>query len=199
MSYVNHLQSEYPSMRNLCLIGMIAFALAGPTSPAFAKPAKNPVVEMDVAGRGKVTIELYSKEAPKTVDHFLKLCKSKFYDGILVHRVVPNFVVQAGDPLTKKVGVNDPTIGSHGSGPNGKSMDIPFESNDKTHETGTIAMALTQPKSATGDSQWFINLVSNHRLDGDYCVFGKVTKGMEIVQKMQKGDKIVSIKKVEGK
>jgi peptidyl-prolyl cis-trans isomerase B (cyclophilin B) len=164
-----------------------------------ANPAKNILVEMEIVGKGKVTIELYSKEAPKTVDHFLKLCKSKFYDGILVHRVVPDFVVQAGDPLTKKNGVNDPTIGSHGSGPNGKSMDIPFETNDKTHETGTIAMALTQPRSATGDSQWFINLVPNHRLDGDYCVFGKVSKGMDIVQKIQKGDKIVAIKKIDAK
>lgn len=169
------------------------------TTHSAAAPQSNPTVEMDVAGRGKVRIELYTKDAPKTVDHFLKLCKSKFYDGILVHRVVPNFVVQAGDPLTKKVGVNDPTIGSHGSGQNGKSIDIPFETNDKTHEVGTIAMALTQPRSATGDSQWFINLVPNHRLDGDYCVFGKVTKGMDVVQKLQKGDKIVSIKKVDGK
>ena len=186
-------------MRNLFALISCAGTLLVPNVAGLALPQKNPVVEMDVSGKGKVRIELYSKEAPKTVDHFLKLCKSKFYDGILVHRVVPNFVVQAGDPLTKKVGANDPTIGSHGSGPNGKSMDIPFETNDKTHEVGTIAMALTQPRSATGDSQWFINLVPNHRLDGDYCVFGKVIKGMEVVQKMQKGDKIVSIKKVDGK
>ena len=192
MNTVARNQSAGYTLLALAICGILPFR-------AQARPQKDPVVEIDVAGRGKIRIELYSKEAPKTVDHFLKLCKNKFYDGILVHRVEPNFVVQAGDPLTKRVGVNDPTIGSHGSGPNGKSMDIPFERNEKTHEAGTIAMALTQPRSATGDSQWFINLVPNHRLDGDYCVFGKVTKGMEVVQKTQMGDKIVSIKKVDVK
>src|SRR6266446_9672975 len=99
--------------RGLAKVIILLTALGLPNSAILASPAKNPTVEMEIAGKGKVTIELFQKDAPKTVDHFLKLCKSKFYDGVLVHRVVPSFVVQAGDPLTKKVGVNDPSIGSH--------------------------------------------------------------------------------------
>lgn len=85
-------------------------------------------------------------------------------------------------------------MGSGGSGKN-----IPFEANQLTHKAGTIAMALSAPHSATGDSQWFINTVDNDRLNGDYCVFGKVTKGMDVVLKIQKGDKIVSIKQITKK
>ena len=171
--------------------------LAGAAILTFAVSAadaasKNPIVEMNVQNRGKVTIELYASKAPKTVAHFLGLVRRKFYNGILVHRVEPKFVVQAGDPQTKTVGVNGPGIGGGGSGKN-----VPFEENNLMHEAGTVAMALSAPHSATGDSQFFINLKRNPHLDVDYCVFGKVTKGMDVVDKIQKGDKIISITEVK--
>jgi cyclophilin family peptidyl-prolyl cis-trans isomerase len=156
--------------------------------PALAA-AKSPTLEMVVAGRGRVVIELNPAKAPKTVAHIRSLVGKRFYDGILIHRVEPNFVVQAGDPQTKTQGVNAPGIGSGGSGKN-----IPFEENDLKHFPGTIAMALSAPHSATGDSQWFINLKRNDFLDVDYCVFGKVVKGMDVVRKLKVGDKIVSIR-----
>jgi len=165
----------------------------------------NPRVDVTIAGRGKVTIELYKKEAPKTVGHFLELAKVGFYDGILFHRVVPEFVVQAGDPASRNMtpeeiklkddhGGGTSGLGAGGSGANGSSANIPFESNEKTHEPGTISMALSSPHSATGDSQFFINLKPNHTLDGDFCVFGKVVKGIDIVLKIKRGDKITSIR-----
>ena len=160
------------------------------SSVSFGTP--NPVVEMSIANRGKVALELYPAKAPKTVAHFRNLVKKKFYNGILIHRVEPNFVVQAGDPQTKTRGINDPAIGSGGSGKN-----IPFEENDLKHLPGTVAMALSAPHSATGDSQWFINLKRNAFLDVDYCVFGKVTRGMDVVRKIQRGDKIVSVVEVK--
>src|SRR5690349_7964312 len=103
--------------------GLAAVVLALP-----APVTANPVVEMTVAGRGKVQIELLEKDAPKTVAHFLSLVKRKFYDGILFHRVRPGFVAQAGDPLTKKLKGSDVEgkadtdykamgIGDGGSGP----------------------------------------------------------------------------------
>jgi cyclophilin family peptidyl-prolyl cis-trans isomerase len=141
-------------------------------------------------------MELYAKDAPTTVAHFLNLCKTKFYDGILFHRVIPGFVAQAGDPGSKKF-KPEQLAGKSGEetglGAGGSGKNIPFEVNKHTHETGTLAMALSAPRSATGDSQFFINLVPNHRLDGDYCVFGKVVKGADIVQKIIQGDKIVSM------
>lgn len=175
-------------MPRLTLGALVALVVV--LSPAGAAP-KNPTVEIAFAGKDRVLVELYQKEAPQTVAHMLDLCKKRFYDGILVHRVEPGFVVQAGDPQTKTKGVRAPGIGSGGSGKN-----IPFETNSRTHQVGTMAMALSAPRSATGDSQWFINLEANHQLDGDYCVFGKVIKGMDVVRGIKVGDKIVSMRVV---
>jgi cyclophilin family peptidyl-prolyl cis-trans isomerase len=184
-------------------IGLMALGIVA-AFPALAadKPVK---IEMKIEKRGTVMLELYPADAPKTVAHMVDLCKRKFYDGIYVHRVEPGFVVQAGDPKTKTLKPGEMAtmtderkmqlrIGAGGSGKN-----IPFETNDKTHRPGTMAMALSGPRSATGDSQWFINLDANHQLDGDYCVFGKVTKGMEVVRAIKVGDKIVSMEVVTKK
>lgn len=166
---------------------------------SLAARADNPRVALTVADRGTITLELFQKDAPKTVAHFVKLVKTKFYDGILFHRVRPGFVAQAGDPKSKTVDgsklrelsdeevANQYHLGDGGSGEN-----IPFEENTQTNDRGTLAMALSGPRSATGDSQFFLNLVPNHRLDGDYCVFGKIVKGLDVLDKIQQGDKIVS-------
>lgn len=184
-----------------CLLALACLLL-----PASALAAEKPVtIEMKIEGRGAVMLELYPSDAPKTVAHMVDLCKRKFYNGILVHRVEPGFVVQAGDPKTKELkpaelaAMSDRKkmelqIGAGGSGKN-----IPFEVNDKTHKPGTMAMALSRPRSDTGDSQWFINLEANHQLDGDYCVFGKVIKGMDVVRKIRVGDRISSMQVVTKK
>lgn len=176
------------------LLRFVAAAVTAATlcAVALAGPAGNPKLEMTIASRGTVTLELFAKDAPKTTAHIVDLCRKKFYDGILIHRLEPGFVVQAGDPKTKTDGIDGPMIGSGGSGKN-----IPFEVNSRTHETGSLGMALSAPRSATGDSQWFINLGPNHQLDGDYCVFGKVSKGMNVVKQIKRGDKIVSIRIVK--
>lgn len=182
--------------------GVALFLTAALPLQAQQKPIP---VELVIEGRGTVLLHLYPADAPKTVAHIVDLCRKKFYDGILVHRVEPGFVVQAGDPKTKSLKpaelatMSDQKkmelrIGAGGSGKN-----IPFERNNKTHMPGTIAMALSAPRSDTGDSQWFINLESNHQLDGDYCVFGKVVKGMDVVRKIRVGDRIKTMRVVESK
>jgi len=172
----------------------LAVLLLSGAMPAMAqKPIR---VQIVIEGRGTVLMEVYPADAPKTVAHFLDLCRQKFYDGILVHRVEPGFVVQAGDPTTKKLRPRELATMSEqkkmelriGAGGSGKT--IPFERNNRTHVPGTVAMALSAPRSDTGDSQWFINLESNHQLDGDYCVFGKVVKGMDVVRRIRVGDRI---------
>jgi peptidyl-prolyl cis-trans isomerase B (cyclophilin B) len=161
-----------------------------------AHAADNPKVTLTVENRGDIVLELYQSDAPKTVAHFLALVNKKFYDGILFHRVRPGFMAQVGDPKTKGMdaskirSLSDEELGVAGIGGGGSGQNIPFETNNRTHEPGTIAMALNAPASATGDSQFFINLVSNHRLDAQYCVFGKVIKGMDVVKSLQQGDKI---------
>lgn len=176
--------------RALSAFGLLTALLVAACVSAQGKP-KAISTQLVIESRGTISIDLYPQSAPKTVAHMVDLLKKKFYDGILVHRVVPGFVVQAGDPGTKKGGINAPGIGSGGSGQN-----VPFESNSLTNDPGTMAMALSAPRSATGDSQWFINLEPNHQLDGDYCVFGKVTKGMDVVRRVKAGDKITSFKVV---
>jgi Peptidyl-prolyl cis-trans isomerase (rotamase) - cyclophilin family len=168
-----------------------------------AKSSANPRVEMTVAKRGKVTIELFASETPKTAGQFLRLAKQGFYNGIRFHRVRAGFMAQAGDPGSKKFSaeqlepLTDNDYGRLELGGGGSGKPIPFEATKRTHETGTLAMALSAPRSDTADSQFFINLVPNHRLDGDYCVFGRVVKGMDVVKKIKQGDAIESMKVVK--
>jgi peptidyl-prolyl cis-trans isomerase B (cyclophilin B) len=186
----------------LVCITLVPTAGAAPQARR-AAPKSNPVVELTIANRGKVQIELFSKEAPKTTGQFLRLAKQGFYKGIRFHRVRPGFMAQAGDPASKKFTAAqlEPLTDSDyprlelGGGGSGKS--IPFEETKRTHEPGTLAMALSAPRSDTADSQFFINLVTNHRLDGDYCVFGRVTKGMDVVKKIKQGDAIQSMRVVK--
>jgi cyclophilin family peptidyl-prolyl cis-trans isomerase len=183
----------------------LTFLVFSGVQAAPPKPSHNPQVEMTIENRGKITIELYAKEAPKTVAHFQGLANKKFYNGIRFHRVIPGFMDQTGDPSSKKfkqsdlAGKTEDEVARLGLGVGGSGKNIPFEANKRTHEPGTLSMALNAPRSDTGDSQFFINTVPNHRLDGDYCVFGKVVKGMDVVNKIKQGDKIVSILPVSKK
>lgn len=181
------------------IIAAALAALTAATMPAQAAPTANPVVEMTIARKGKVTLELFVKDAPKTVAHISGLIKKKFYDGIVFHRVVPGFVVQAGDPKsikwTDKEVASKPdgqggTVGLGDGGSGLKSLDL--EVGAQTHEVGTLGMARSSAPDS-GDSQWFINLAPNHGLDGGYCVFGKVTKGMDVVKKITRGDRITKM------
>jgi len=167
-------------------------ASAGPPMQATSRseefnPPKEGAIQavLTVQGKGNITIELYPKAAPKTVAEFVRLIKEKYYDGIKFHRVVPDFVVQAGDPQSRTMSLDDPMMGSGGTG-----NFVDFETNKLQHVTGAVAMALSSPRSDTANGQFFINLKPNHALDGDYCVFGKVLEGMDVVKKIEKGDVI---------
>jgi len=166
-------------------------------STAAAAPA--PRVEMEVEGRGKVVLELYPKDAPKTVAHFLDLCRRGFYTGIRFHRVRPGFVAQAGDPATREMkaeelaGKSDEDLAAMNIGGGGSGKNVVFENSPRKHEPGALSFALSAPRSNTGDSQFFIDLVANPRLNGDYCVFGKVVQGMPVVRTIQQGDRIVRV------
>ena len=116
---------------------------------------------------GNITIELYSQDMPITAGNFQKLVEQKVYDGTIFHRVIPDFMIQGGDPTG--TGYGDPKI------PNIKDEFKGKQKNDR----GTIAMANAGPN--TGSSQFFINLVDNNFLDGKHPVFGKVVEGMEVV------------------
>ena len=137
--------------------------------------------------KGVVYLELWPGLAPKTVESFESLIGKQFYDGIFIHRVEPGFVMQVGDPLTKQFGgPSGPGVGSGGPG-----YTLPAEFSDKLHIKGTLSMARTADPNS-GGSQFFICLDRAEHLDNQYTVFGQVLgSGMDIVDQLKVGDKIV--------
>ncbi|HEY2865853.1 MAG TPA: peptidylprolyl isomerase [Pyrinomonadaceae bacterium] len=133
--------------------------------------------------KGRFTIDLLPEDAPLTVDNFIKLARSNYFNGLEVHRVVPNFVMQDGDP--------------RGDGNGGPGWSIRCEINMVPYERGAVGMALSGKD--TGGSQWFVTHSPQPHLDGGYTVFGRVNEtGMRVVDNIVRGDKILSIKIVEG-
>ncbi len=131
--------------------------------------------------RGTMTIEFFEKDAPGTVANFVKLAKSGFYDGVIFHRVIPNFMIQGGDPT--------------GTGAGGPGYSIPCEldGDNQYHDRGVLSMA--HRGRNTGGSQFFIchNRQNTAHLDRNHTVFGKVTDGIDLVEQIKQGDKIQSI------
>jgi peptidyl-prolyl cis-trans isomerase B (cyclophilin B) len=146
-----------------------------------SKPVKQSAVITMEKG-GEIVIEFYPADAPKTVDNFVKLAKKGFYDGVTFHRREENFVIQGGDPK--------------GNGTGGPGYTIPAEFNKQKHVRGAVAMARTQDPNSAG-SQFYICLAPANFLDGQYTVFGIVTKGMDVVDKVKVGDKMKTVKIVE--
>ena len=124
---------------------------------------------------GDITLELYRDQAPQTVENFVKLASTGFYDGVKFHRVIKDFMDQAGDPLTR----DDTATARWGTG--GPGYTIPDEIGPKnSNGFGTLAMANTGAPHTAG-SQFFINAKDNHFLDSGYTVFGKVIVGLDVV------------------
>ncbi|MEN3335848.1 MAG: hypothetical protein V7641_5213 [Blastocatellia bacterium] len=147
-----------------------------------AESRKNPLAVIHTK-KGDVRIELYVQDAPMTVDNFMKLVRNGFYDGLEFVRIVPNFVIQTGDPR-----------GDQNGGPGYQIRD---EINLRRYGTGAVGMALSGKD--TGGSQFFITHSPQPHLDGGYTIFGQVIDGMEAVNKMARGDKIERIEIIEPK
>lgn len=157
---------------------LCAFALAAMAAAAAPTQAANPVVVIETS-LGTIEVELFADKTPGTVKNFLGYVEDKYYDGLIFHRVIEDFMIQGGgfEPGMKQKKTKAP---------------IPFE-DGVSNERGTIAMArlgvdrggVKAVDSAT--SQFFINVGDNARLDkAKYCAFGKVTKGMDVVDKIRK-------------
>jgi peptidyl-prolyl cis-trans isomerase B (cyclophilin B) len=137
--------------------------------------------------KGTITAELYDDEAPATVANFEKLANSQFYDGTRFHRVISNFMIQGGDPLSK-----DPKNPRVGTGGPGYTIKCETHRNTHKHIAGTLSMA--HAGKDTGGSQFFICHSPQAHLDGKHTVFGQVTKGMDIVQAIRQGDVVTSVR-----
>lgn len=137
--------------------------------------------------KGDITFELYRDKAPLTTLNFLTLAKEGFYDDIIFHRVIADFMAQVGDPNTKQPGME----AAWGTGGPGYAIADEFDPSLKHDTEGVVSMANSGPNS--GGSQFFITYEATPWLDGKHAVFGKVTSGMDVLRQIQVGDKITSV------
>jgi peptidyl-prolyl cis-trans isomerase B (cyclophilin B) len=130
--------------------------------------------------KGTIVVDLFVKDAPKTVNNFVFLAREGFYDGTVFHRVIPDFMIQGGDPT-----------GTGRGGP-GYRLEDEFKGNPHKHKVGTLSMANAGP--GTNGSQFFITHIKTDWLDGKHTVFGEVRSGQDIVNAVKAGDTLTSVK-----
>ncbi len=136
---------------------------------------KNPIVTITMENGDVMKAELYPDVAPNSVNNFIYLINSKFYDGTIFHRVIPGFMIQGGDPTGTGMGGPDYRI-------KGEFASNNF-ANDLKHTEGVLSMARTQNYNGAG-SQFFIMVADVTSLDGDYAAFGKLTEGLDVAKKI---------------
>ena len=131
--------------------------------------------------KGIMKVDFYEEDAPNTVDNFIKLSKSGFYDGLTFHRIIPDFVIQGGCPL------------GTGSGGPGYSIKCELDRDNQYHDRGVLSMA--HAGRDTGGSQFFVchSRTNTSHLDRKHTCFGKVVDGLEVIDAIQQGDKIEKI------
>ncbi len=154
------------------------------TPPAMQIDPKKSYLATVETNRGTIEITFSPEHAPKTVNNFVFLAREGFYDGVAFHRVINNFVVQGGDPTGTGMG-----------GP-GYKFEDEVKNNPLKHETGVLSMANAGP--GTNGSQFFITHSPQPHLNGKHTVFGKVTAGMDVVNAIRQGDKMVKVTITEG-
>lgn len=135
--------------------------------------------------KGDMTVQFYDQDAPGHVANFIKLAKSGFYDGTVFHRVIPDFVIQGGDPT-----------GTGAGGP-GYAIDCELDGENQYHDRGVLSMA--HRGRNTGGSQFFICHSRNNtaHLDRNHTCFGKVVENIDVIDDIRQGDKIVSVEVIE--
>ena len=135
--------------------------------------------------------DLYEKDAPKTVENFEKLANSGFYDGVKFHRVISDFVVQGGDPLSRDLPAGDPRIGTGGPG-----WKIKCETANNPHKHDVGALSMAHAGKNTGGSQFFMVLseANTRHLNGVHTVFGKITTGIDVMKKIAPNDVMNSVR-----
>jgi peptidyl-prolyl cis-trans isomerase B (cyclophilin B) len=144
-----------------------------------------------VTNVGTITAELFEKEAPGTVANFEKLANSGFYDGVKFHRVIDDFVVQGGDPLSRDLPAGNPRIGTGGPG-----WQIKCETAGNPHKHAVGALSMAHAGKDTGGSQFFMVLSEQNtrHLNGVHTVFGQITGGLDVMQKIKMNDSMTTVR-----
>ena len=167
-------------MKKFALVACAVFFLA--PAPSFSEEGGQKMGDLSKVKAviettfGEIEITFFHHKAPKHVENFVKLAGEGFYDGTIFHRVIPGFMIQGGDPNTKG---DDES--SYGTGGPGYTVDAEFS--DISHKRGILSMARSQDPDSAG-SQFFIVVKDSTFLDNQYTVFGEVTSGMEVVDKI---------------
>ena len=140
---------------------------------------------------GTIVAELYDTDAPLTVANFEKLANEGFYDGVKFHRVIPDFVVQGGDPLSRDLPAGDNRVGTGGPG---WMIKCETKGNPRTHEVGALSMA--HAGKDTGGSQFFMVLSEQNtrHLNGVHTVFGKITSGLDVMRQIKQNDFMTTVR-----
>jgi len=175
-------------MRRLIFILIFVLTLSSVWAQTYVPKAGETVVKLEVEGRGNIFFLLHVKEAPKASSRILKLVTDGFYNGLRFHRVVQTpkpYLVQVGDPDSKNGDLNN--LNNGGSG-----LKLPYEDSGFKNIAGAVGLARNIDDKNSGDSQFYILLDRSSFLDGNYTVFGQVVAGMDVVKKIQKGDRVVS-------
>jgi cyclophilin family peptidyl-prolyl cis-trans isomerase len=165
-------------MLHWILIGLAMGFIGAQTSPG-----AGPVIVLETA-KGTIEFETYPEEAPKTVAQIVGLVKRNFYTGLRFHRAEPGFLVQVGDPTSRDMSKKE----YWGRTSSGKPIGVSEITKKRRNIRGAVAMAYPGNDPKTADSQFYILLKAHPELDAKYAVFGKVIKGMEVVDKLQKED-----------
>ena len=178
------------STRTLPVIAVLALNAFGSTAALAQKPAKpaNPIATIQTT-KGVIKVKLYPEETPKTVANFVKLSRQGFYNGLMFHRVEPSFVVQGGDPKSRKLPVGHPELGTGGPG-----YEIKNEPNKTLkHNVGAVAMANAGRDTAGSQFYIVIGKPAPHLDSGDYTIFGQVIAGQAVAEKLKVGDRMTRI------
>ena len=142
--------------------------------------------------KGDMTVQFYTQDAPNTVENFIKLAKSGYYNGLTFHRVIPDFVIQGGCPNTR-----EGASGMPGTGGPGYHIDCELTGENQYHDRGVLSMA--HAGRNTGGSQFFVchSRTNTAHLDRNHTCFGKVIENVDVVDDIRQGDRILSIDVIE--
>ncbi len=172
-----------PSLMLLNLAVVAALILVTLVVPSPAQAAGEPLTAVFTTSKGVIKLELFPDDAPLTVAAFANLCSRGYYDGLTFHRVIPNFMIQGGDP--------------QGTGRGGPGYQFKDETTPKRKHDGPGVLSMANAGPGTNGSQFFITHVATPHLDGKHTVFGKVIEGQNVVNSIVKGDTMNTVR-VEG-
>jgi cyclophilin family peptidyl-prolyl cis-trans isomerase len=178
---------------SIALLALAVFGLAQNYAPQKGES----VLRLDIEGRGSIFIKLHTKEAPKTTAHIVGLVRKGFYNGQRFFRVVREprpYLVAVGDPNSKDAAkLDSPEMGLQGSGTR-----VPYEDSGFKNEAGAVGLSTLPKDRDSGDSQFYMLLAPSRFLDGNYTVFGRIVAGLDVLNKIQKGDVVVRASIVQG-